>query len=158
MAGGDIAGLTRDEQVREAARELAGGASQKDTATKLGIHRTTVRKWCSDPDFLEEFEAETLRLQRAIYARVLKSADKAMDTLDKLMTSDEDRIKLGAAKAVITATDTTRPPGLGDGGGGGGPQVVIIMGTPEGDAEIAAAKARVVKARKATLPAGGDHG
>lgn len=154
--------MTRPQRPKEilekAARQLAQGSTQTEVAKSLGVQRRTIRRWADDPDFLAAFEAETLKLQKRINAQIRRGAIRAVSTLSELMDSESERIRLQAAKAMLTSLgDAKINPGR-ESRSQNTNQTVIVLGTPEGNSAVAEAKARVMGARAAALPAGSsDH-
>lgn len=73
----------------------------KDAAATVEVDQTTLRRWLKDQEFADELR----RAQREIISHNLRGvaslAGKAIATMDGLLDSRDDRIKLEAAREVF---------------------------------------------------------
>jgi hypothetical protein len=89
-SGTSPARLTRD-RVRRLAECLVAGCTRKETAKALEVSPRTVTRWKTDPAVQAEFE------------RLLKRGPetRALEKLDRLLDSDDDKVALGAAQTLV---------------------------------------------------------
>lgn len=103
----DGAGLT--PKMEQAAIMLAGGATVTDAAAAVEVDRATVSGWQS----LAAFEARVNQVRqaaiRAAEAKTLTLGAKALDRMERLIDSQNERIALSAAMAILERMATVRP-------------------------------------------------
>ncbi len=82
---------------------IARGSSQTEAASSAGVHRSTVHRWMQSA----EFRDRVADARRGILAQATsKLGDRiltAIDTLASLLESESEAVKLGAARALVTA-------------------------------------------------------
>lgn len=80
---------------------LACGDTVKDAAEKAGVGERTVYRRLSDQEFMSKVhKARNMMISQAVGKLSLHCA-KAAETLEKLLDSDNPRIRLQAAKAIM---------------------------------------------------------
>lgn len=78
------------------------GNTDAEVAKAIDKTRETVNRWRNhDPDFKRELEAARKSYLEAQVAAVSARAQKAIDVLDKLLDSDDERIRLQAASLLL---------------------------------------------------------
>jgi transcriptional regulator with XRE-family HTH domain len=82
--------LTR-ERIRQLAESLIAGCTRKEAAKALGVSPRTVTRWKKDPAVLAEIER---LLNRGPETR-------ALERLERLLDSDDDKVALGAAQTLV---------------------------------------------------------
>lgn len=92
----------------------------KDCADRLHISYHTVRKYASEPDFLDSLRnlsqsvyadvIETLKCERkTLQQRMLEASDRALERLEQLVQSQQEGIALKACDSVLDRnTETAR--------------------------------------------------
>jgi hypothetical protein len=82
---------------------LAAGGSTATAAEKGNCSERTVRRRLADPAFRQRISAMRSQLMAETIGRLATLGKRAADELDRLLLSGEnDNIKLGAARAVLT--------------------------------------------------------
>jgi hypothetical protein len=91
---------------------LAGGASVARAARRCEAGERTVRRWLKErPDFAAEVgRLRTELFDRAI-GRLSRFAGKGARELGKLLASSDERVRLGAAKALVALAMQSREAG-----------------------------------------------
>jgi DNA-binding NarL/FixJ family response regulator len=80
---------------------LACGDSVKEAAEKAGVGERTVYRRLADQDFMAKVhKARNMMISQAVGKLSLNCA-KAAETLEELLKSDNPRIRLQAAKAIL---------------------------------------------------------
>ena len=93
-------GLT-DEQI-QAIPLIIEGKSDAEVGEAIGKSRETVNRWRNhDADFKRELQAGRKSYLEAQIAAVSAHAQKAITVLDKLLDSDNERIRLQAASLLL---------------------------------------------------------
>ena len=87
---------------------LAGGASWRRAATAVGISPATVGRRLADADFRRRVTERRAELLDAASGHLLATMRLAAVTLRKLLKSDSDAIRLGAAKCVLDVAMSVR--------------------------------------------------
>jgi hypothetical protein len=82
--------LTR-ERIRQLAEYFIAGRTREETATALGVSPRTVTRWKKEPAVLAEVER---LLNRGPETR-------ALEKLERLLDSDDDKVALGAAQTLV---------------------------------------------------------
>lgn len=80
---------------------LACGDTAKEAAEKAGVGERTVYRRLTDQEFLVKVnKARNMMIGQAV-GRLSLTCAKAAETLEKLLDSDNPRIRLQAAKAIL---------------------------------------------------------
>ena len=79
------------EKIKLLAECLIAGLSRKETAKALGVSPRTVSRWKKDPRVIAEVE----RL------RTRTSETRVEDVLQRLLESDDERVRLGAVRESL---------------------------------------------------------
>ena len=79
----------------QAAIRLAGGATVTETATALGLNRTTVSEWQHIPAFEALVNQLLSETRSEAKARISQLGTKATAVLDRLLDSSSERISSG---------------------------------------------------------------
>lgn len=93
-------------------RLLLTGYMMRECAKMLQVSYATVRKYASDEEFLrklkemsmsiyEEVDSELKLNASQVTQRIDELSDKALDTLETLLASDKDIVKLKAADSIL---------------------------------------------------------
>jgi hypothetical protein len=86
----------------QAALALAIGATIEKAAQKAGCSERTVRRWKADcPEFVRRIGELRAELTERTMGRLIGAQVKASGTLRRLLTVQDPRVRLGAAKALI---------------------------------------------------------
>lgn len=84
---------------------LCTGESKKKTARRVGISEKTIYAWLKDETFKDALEKQQLIVRQQVFNSVLNKlcfmSDQALESLEQLLTSDCDRVKLGSAKTIL---------------------------------------------------------
>jgi transposase-like protein len=82
---------------------LVGGSTVTAAAEAVGVRRETVSRWVNgDPAFRAALEARRRELLEASRRTLAASALAACDVLAELLRAEDARIRLGAAKAILS--------------------------------------------------------
>jgi hypothetical protein len=73
----------------------------KAAAESIGISEKTARNWLADPTFLKAYRSQRRQLVEGATARVQAAMSTAVDTLLELVESDNERLRLEAAKFLF---------------------------------------------------------
>jgi hypothetical protein len=93
--------LALDARQQRAAVLLASGCTSGSVAEELKIHRSTLANWQNRPEF-EAFLNQLMREGRAAArAKIIGMAEKATSTLEKLLDSNNERIRLATASEIL---------------------------------------------------------
>jgi hypothetical protein len=93
----------------QAAMLLSTGLSAVSVSKIICIAPETVSRWKSNPDFqakVNEFQAEKVNLARE---QLRESAKKAASTIESLLDSKNETIKLKAATALLRLSNVDTP-------------------------------------------------
>lgn len=83
---------------------LVGGANISQAAERAGVARETVSGWINHNDvFVADLEARRLELWRHNLSRLRLLLAEAVEALSELMRSDNEAIRLQAARTVVQA-------------------------------------------------------
>ena len=84
---------------------LVAGCTQVKAAARADVDARTVRRWQQDPQFSRRLQAA--QEEQAAEEKRRRSAlrDKAMATLEELLESPKDTVRLGAAKHALDIAD-----------------------------------------------------
>ncbi|MDA0991880.1 MAG: hypothetical protein O3A51_14160 [Verrucomicrobia bacterium] len=96
--GIDSAELVGDDRLLTA---LASGCHVENAAMVAGISERTAYRRLADPDFRSQLDSARETLREAILAKLADAGHDAIGTLWDLMGSDDDSIRLKAAKALL---------------------------------------------------------
>ncbi|HUY36726.1 MAG TPA: helix-turn-helix domain-containing protein [Pirellulales bacterium] len=91
---------------RIAAREqfvrlVVAGKSQETIATEMNMTTRTCYNWLRRPAIRKRIEQALDRLRDRHTSAILSAAGKGRRALVRLLKSDDDKIKLGAARAIV---------------------------------------------------------
>ena len=84
-----------------AASELALGKTKAIVATELNLSTQTVNIWGTNAKFLAQVEKEREWLSIKMRGRLLTLSDKALDKLEDVLDSDDEKLSFSAAKEVL---------------------------------------------------------
>jgi hypothetical protein len=83
---------------------LAGGATVRDAAAKVGCgERTAYRRW-ADSAFRRKVAELRADMVRQTVGRLTSIGGQTLDALEALLKSTDDRVKLGAVRTVLEHT------------------------------------------------------
>ena len=88
--------------------DIARGTSIVKAAKKVGISETTGYRWARKPEVVKSIAEVRSTVLQTASQRMMNLAGKAVATLEALLGSDDDKIRLSAAKAVIDGTAKMR--------------------------------------------------
>ena len=81
---------------------LAAGKSVSEVAAEIGVSRQTIYNWqAKDGDFQDEFAQKLAELKRAQSKRTAEIVEKAFATIEALLDSEDEKVKLKAATEVL---------------------------------------------------------
>src|SRR5262245_50000279 len=87
---------------REAlALALAAGGTVRAGAAKAKVSERTARNWLAEDAFRARVEELRAAMLERTMSTTIKASTRAAATLAKLLESKDDRVKLGAAKALL---------------------------------------------------------
>jgi len=91
---------------------LASGCHVENAAKLAGISQRTAYRRLSDPIFRSQLQQARQDLREAILARLADAGHDAIDTLWRLLESNDESIRLKAAKSLLDclASQTRRDP------------------------------------------------
>jgi hypothetical protein len=97
--------------LEEAAVGVAAGEAPGNLVARLGIGKRTLERWKARPDF--RFRVLELREQmtHAACGLLAKEVTAAAATLSSLLQSDDDRVRLAAARELLTLGPSFRHSG-----------------------------------------------
>jgi phage terminase small subunit len=81
--------------------EIARGTSIALAAKKIGVAETTGYRWAKKPEVQKSVDEIRTTVLHAATGRIVNITGKAVDTLGNLLDSENEKIKLYAAKAII---------------------------------------------------------
>lgn len=92
--------------------------SLKQCAERIHLSYSTVRKYASEPDFLnnlrilsqsiyEEVISELKSEKRTLQDRLTEASDKALTKLEELLNSQQENVQLKAADSILDRTSET---------------------------------------------------
>lgn len=95
-------GVGREARKRQGIAMLAGGTPVVEVARQLGVKRDSVQRW----QRMHEDEIRQMAEQRAksIAERLEQLNTKAVSALDKLLASKNEKVRLAAARTVLSRT------------------------------------------------------
>lgn len=97
-------GLTEQQHV--AITLLLTGKSQVDVAGEIGVAVPTVNLWCNkDPLFIATLNSRRQDAHQAVVAELRSLAAEAVAVLRASLKSEDERIRIQAAKTVIKVLD-----------------------------------------------------
>jgi len=82
---------------------LAGGESIKRAASLAGVSERTAHRRLASPDFARMLYEARARIAEASTGRLMLASLRAVATLEGLLASRSDSIRLGAARAILEA-------------------------------------------------------
>jgi len=80
---------------------LASGRSVKQAATEAGLSERTVYRRLADHGFQKRLQARRDDRLTSALGELVDAAGDAVSTLKHLLNSDEERVRLAAAKALL---------------------------------------------------------
>lgn len=90
------------EKAEQLALALLTEPSQQAAAAKAGVSDTTVTRWLGNSRFQAIYSRVRRQVTERAVARLARVATKAVDALDRLLESDNEKTGLNAATAVLT--------------------------------------------------------
>ena len=84
-----------------AASELAMGKTKSIVAKELNLSTQTVDIWGTNTKFLAQIEKEREWLSLKMRGRLLTLSDKALDKLEDVLKSGDEKLSFSAAKEVL---------------------------------------------------------
>lgn len=95
-------GLKVTKQMVDAAELLISGCSLTESAERAGVAKPTLEKWIRhDEDFKRLLDTFSQGLMEEIKIELVVSARQALHTLQKLLHSENDQIRLSAARDIL---------------------------------------------------------
>ena len=91
MSSGRFSVRLTPERIKHLAECLIAGRTRAETAEALGISVRTVSRWTKEPTVIAEVE----RLRNGT------SETRAVDVLQRLLDSNDERVALAAAQAIL---------------------------------------------------------
>jgi len=82
---------------------LAAGGSLEDVQKATGVEAETVRTWLRDADFVAALNVRTNEVRDAQVERLRAMVPKALDTLEGLLESQDEAVRLRVASYVLKA-------------------------------------------------------
>jgi DNA-binding transcriptional MerR regulator len=83
---------------------LVGANSITEGAKKAGVNPRTVHRWMEEDAFKKEYHKQTWRLADIALNHLATNTNKAVETLLSLLDSENDIVKLRAARDIINMT------------------------------------------------------
>lgn len=80
---------------------LAAGCTQAEAARRAGVSERTVRRRLEDITFTELVETARGELLDRTVGKVADAATRGVETLEGLLDADSERVRLGAARALV---------------------------------------------------------
>jgi hypothetical protein len=96
-----VAGSGRKNADAALAVALAGGATVEDAACSAGVSPRTAHRRLADPTFSARVDGLREQMARQAVARLASLGGQAADALAGLLGSEDERVRLGAARAVL---------------------------------------------------------
>ena len=90
---------------------LAGGATVRTAAKAAGIGERTAHRHLEDPDFRRQVQKARAAMIDQATGQLARSSTRAAGTLRKLLASADERVKLAAARHVLTLLTHLRESG-----------------------------------------------
>lgn len=85
------------------AAKLAAGASSTEAAKAAGVSRTTAWRKLAEPSFREKVAEARGIIAAGVLSRCVELANKALDTVEELLQTDQPpNVRLGAAKCILS--------------------------------------------------------
>ncbi len=109
----DLEGQDLRQLQAAAVRYLLQGARIGTVASSLGISRATLWRWSQTPEWQEAVARERQLLQTAVRAGLQALAAEAVQVLDSALRSQDKRLALSAALAILRGVGAL--PGRDDG-------------------------------------------
>jgi len=94
---------------KRALRYLVLGWKTKEVAKELGLAQITVAKWMADPVFRSEWERLDSAFIEALDSRIKKVRTKAIDVLEKMLTSNNEASKRFAVQQALALSQRATP-------------------------------------------------
>lgn len=95
-------GLKVTKQMVDAAELLISGCSLAESAERAGVAKPTLERWLRhDEDFKKLLDTFSQGLLEEIKIELVVSARQALHTLKQLLHSDNDQIRLSAARDIL---------------------------------------------------------
>lgn len=85
----------------EAIKLMCLGHKSSEAAATMGVHPSTVRRWMQRPDFSAELERRMAHTRAGAQRKLNAHTDSAASVLVELLSSDDDKIRMGAAKEIL---------------------------------------------------------
>ena len=83
-----------NEKQKLAAAALADGSTRDKAAEIAGVDRTTVFRWLRNPDFVTAYKSLAQSTLESLIG-------KAVNTLESMLSSDNEWVRMNAAKTII---------------------------------------------------------
>ena len=83
---------------------LVGAHSITEGAKKAGVTPRTVHRWLEEDGFQKEYHKQTWRLADIALNHLATNTNKAVETLLGLLDSENDTVKLRAARDILNMT------------------------------------------------------
>jgi HEAT repeat protein len=80
---------------------LAAGTTTREAARQAGIGERTATRRLADPGFRQRVQDTRAALVERTLGKLARGSTKAADTLRRLLKSESDSVKLGAARALL---------------------------------------------------------
>jgi len=80
---------------------LCSGLKSSEVAAEMGRDPSTLRRWLQRDDFKAELERRMAFTRAGAQRKLNAHTDSAADVLAKLLTSDDEKIRMGAAKEIL---------------------------------------------------------
>jgi transcriptional regulator with XRE-family HTH domain len=80
---------------------LARGCSQREAAEQAGCHRTSITRWLREAEFRERVSVARREILAQATGKLGDRILSAIDTLTDLLQSENDAVKLGAARCLL---------------------------------------------------------
>lgn len=94
--------MTRNDTRKSTAIEALGhGFSVTDASDKAGVTRKTIYRWLGDDNFSDAVSEKQREVLERVSGRLSALALQALDTLDDLMESRNENIRLRASQSVL---------------------------------------------------------
>jgi transposase-like protein len=101
-------GRQRKQAAGVAALALATGKTVREAARKAGIGETTLYKWLRKPAFKARVTELRERMVAEAVGKLSRGMAGAAATLERLLKSKDERVKLAAAKAILDSAVKVR--------------------------------------------------
>ena len=95
--------MTLSPKQEQAALLISAGLKLKDIAEELQITPATLCNWQKDSDFRLALNNNLFSTLEAARERMIGLASKSLDTLQKLLESENDQVRLSTCKLLLGA-------------------------------------------------------